>query len=90
MKLLKRLKLLARKFTFFKPRYLHLNAYWKYLQHKQVKARKLLNASVHEASKSGNRFDAERATRSTQTWFETTSTKSTDSSVLKLPLFTLL
>jgi len=70
-----KLKLLACKFTVFKPRYLHLNAYRKYLHHKQAQARKLLSASVHEADSSGNRFDEEWATHSKQAWFGTTSTE---------------
>lgn len=89
MKMLKKLKLLACKFTVFKPRYLHLNAYRKYLHHKQAQARKLLSASVHEADSSGNRFDEEWATHSKQAWFGTTSTENTAYLVPELPLFTL-
>lgn len=89
LKMLKKLKLLACKFTVFKPRYLHLNAYWKYLQHKQAQARKLLSASVHEADCTGNKFDKEWATHSKQAWFGTTSTENTASLVPELPLFTL-
>jgi len=87
--MLKKLKLLACKFTVFKPRYLHLNAYWKYLHHKQAQARKLLSVSVHEADSSGNRFDEEWATHSKRAWFGTTSTENTAYLVPELSLFTL-
>lgn len=67
---MKKLDDLVKKFRFFTPRFLHLKAYFKYLQNNGSKAKHILKEAAIEALKVSSDFESTWIAKSFSLWFE--------------------
>ncbi len=68
--ILEKFRIASLNYRAFEPRYLHFNAYFKYLENKTLSARHILNKAIIEAKNRGCLYDVEWCQRSKKSWFE--------------------